>query len=182
MVSSLSLGLAIPTLQTTFYPASSPELYTLYLFAVGVLLGSVFPDIDEPGSYIGRKFPLFSNTLSLFIKHRGITHTLLVLLFYVMVYYFLSFTIGFSGRVLGLMDDVFAGFIIGNIGHILGDMTTKSGVSLFYPLTKKNIGILPKSLRYYTGSPVEVFLVRPFFMVILLVEFFNLYNFYNGGL
>ena len=39
-----------------------------------IALGSIFPDIDEPNSYIGKRMPGFSHIVSMLFGHRGFTH------------------------------------------------------------------------------------------------------------
>jgi len=180
MLSSLSLGMAIPIVATTLYHFPLPNSILLALFLGGVFVGSTFPDIDEPNSYIGRKLSLFSRFLSLFINHRGITHTILVLFIYYGLFFALLTTLHFDAKMREYIIYSFAGFIVGNIGHILGDMTTISGVSLFYPVIRKNIGLLPKPLRYCTGGKVENSFIRPLFTLIFLAESFYLFKMYNG--
>ena len=42
-----------------------------------VLLGSLLPDLDHPGSILGRLFRIISLPLSKLCGHRGFTHSLL---------------------------------------------------------------------------------------------------------
>ena len=162
IVSSLVLGIAIANLIDIL--GSFYDMNVFYLYISAVVLGATFPDIDEPNSYIGRKLPLFSNLLSVFVSHRGITHTLLLLSIYIFVVF--TYIIDPVYKIIGI------GFIVGNIGHILGDMTTRSGVALFYPLYSENIGLLPKSFRFYTGGFTEYAIVLPAFSLVL---FYQLY-------
>ena len=182
MLSSLSLGLAIPIAATTLYNIHLPAPTLLLLFMSGVLFGATFPDIDEPRSYVGKQFPIFSNILSLFIKHRGITHTLIVLALYYGLFLLFLHLSHFDATMKKYITYTFAGFLVGNVGHILGDMSTINGVSLFYPLIKKSVGILPKPLRYRTGGAIEKFLVGPLFTLLLLLESLYLFKMYNGKL
>jgi inner membrane protein len=79
-------------------------------------------------SKIGAKLQKFST------KHRGIMHTLLVPallvipLFFVKEYYIIAPIIG---------------FIAGYVSHLLADMCTVSGVPILFPLTMRNISLLP---------------------------------------
>ena len=141
----------------------------LSLLLAGVIFGSTFPDIDEPQSYIGRKIPFVSFFLSAFIQHRGITHTFIILFLYVLLFYFLQsyFDLYFDERAEIFM----LGFIFGNIGHIFGDATTKSGVAVFYPFSSKQFGMLPKRYRYVTGSSVEYIIILPIFSALLFYEY-----------
>jgi len=180
MLSSLSLAMAIPIAAATLYHTSLPNSTLSGLFLFGVFFGSTFPDIDEPHSHIGRKFPIFSNILSLFIKHRGITHTIIVLFIYCGLFFTLLNTLHFDAKMREYIIYSFAGFIVGNIGHILGDMSTISGVSLLYPFTQKSFHILPKFLRYRTGGAVERLFVLPLFTLLITAESLYLFKLYNG--
>ena len=50
------------------------QLHNSIILLPLVVLGSVLPDIDEPRSFIGRKFPVISHIVSLSFTHRGFTH------------------------------------------------------------------------------------------------------------
>ena len=170
VVSSLVVGIATAKYLGNYIGLHihSDLEFSIYLFAVA--FGAVFPDIDEPNSYIGRKFGIFSQLFSTFFKHRGITHTAIVILFYLGV---LSlFVLAHYSNPLYKIAGI--GFIIGNIGHILGDSSTKSGVPLLYPLYNKNFGILPKQFRYTTGGVIEYLFVLPAFSLILAYQLFGI--------
>lgn len=77
-----------------------------------VTFGSILPDIDHPGSMIGKNVPL----LPKLFQHRGFTHSILFCL---------------------LMSLVNIWICIGCLVHIIMDMMTKQGVELFYPLKSK---------------------------------------------
>lgn len=79
---------------------------------VFVVIGSILPDIDHPGSMIGKNIPL----LPRLFKHRGFTHSILFCL---------------------LMSLVNMWICIGCFVHIIMDMMTKQGVELFYPLKSR---------------------------------------------
>lgn len=85
---------------------------------LGTIAGSLLPDIDHPGSKIGRRVPIISHIMYLF-GHRGITHSLLFVLFLGMVGYF-YWTPAY-------------GLAIGSLVHVVGDMLTPSGVPLLWP-------------------------------------------------
>ena len=73
-----------------------------------LVFGSILPDIDHPGSMIGKNVPLLPKIL----KHRGFTHSIL---FCVSMLLFNTW------------------LCIGCIVHIIMDMMTKQGVELLYP-------------------------------------------------
>ena len=114
-----------------------------------VVFGSLLPDIDEPRSFIGRKFPIISHIVSLSFTHRGFTHFFifpfliillgLVLLPYYKTYAFVCFAISF-----------------GIFLHQIGDMLTISGIPYyFFPFSKAKAVLLPSALRFKTGSATE---------------------------
>jgi len=120
------------------------------LFIFLVLFGSLFPDIDEPNSYIGRKFwfmswPIkFLSHILPFLKHRGLTHLFLVPISLGMV--------AFYGKNIWL-----GGFALGWLLHTLGDLITVGGIGgYFYPFwSNRKIVLLPYPLRFYTGGGAE---------------------------
>lgn len=75
---------------------------------VYVVFGSILPDIDHPGSMIGKNTPIFPKLL----KHRGFTHSIL----FCILMFLINFWVG-----------------IGCVVHIIMDMMTRQGVELFYP-------------------------------------------------
>jgi len=134
---------------------------------------SLFPDLDEPNAYLSKKFPwnLISIPLSVFVSHRGITHTLL-------------FSFVFPGLLaLGLY---FTGYLnkywmliiiswLAYISHLIGDSLTKSGVKWFYPFSNKSYHLLPKKLTFKTGSLVE----GAYIFVFSLAFLYEIYNIFN---
>lgn len=112
-----------------------------------VLLGSLFPDIDEPKSVIGRKLPLLSKIVSLSFSHRGFTHFLAFPLIFI--------TLGIIIAHSTISPSLFA-FAYGIFLHQVGDMLTISGIPhYFFPLSKKRAILLPDALRFRTGSVKE---------------------------
>jgi inner membrane protein len=96
-------------------------------FYGGVTLGSLFPDIDHPQSYIGRRIPLIPTLIYKTLGHRGFTHSLLSLsLFGIATAFYWSINPLFFG-----------GFLLGYLSHLLADMTTPSGIPLLYPKYKR---------------------------------------------
>lgn len=100
------------------------------IFFVLVLLGSLLPDLDTPKSKLGRKFWPISFIISLFVKHRTATHSLLF--------------VAVVGAVSGILFATFSSswfFIlaitVGTSSHIVGDWLTKRGVPFLYPFKKE---------------------------------------------
>jgi len=138
---------------------------TGYLFLSSVAIGSLFPDIDEPNSYISRKLKIFSESLKILgVGHRTITHYLIFSLFIASLS-FLTDSLSLKIFILG--------FAFGILMHDVGDMLTKGGIKgFFYPfLREKTIRLLPKKIAFYTGSVIE-------YGVIFVLLIFDLYLYY----
>lgn len=146
--SHLSLGLIGGIL---VYPISKAfgiekEEYVGLILPI-ILLGSIFPDIDEPRSFIGRRFPLISRIVSLSFSHRGFTHFLAFPLIFLIA--------GILVNNQSISPHLFA-FGYGILLHQIGDMMTISGIPYyFFPLSTKKAVLLPQALRFKTGSIVE---------------------------
>lgn len=96
------------------------------LYYIGVTIGSILPDIDTPKSYLGHKFKFISTIINQAFGHRTATHSILV----ITVLFFIS-VIAFG------MNTFNVGLMLGALFHVLGDMTTHSGVAVVYPVSKK---------------------------------------------
>jgi len=151
------------------------------VISVGLLMGALFPDIDEEGSYISRRFRFLYWCVALLryvlmglflvfiifnkafwdrayeiLSHRGITHMLAFpLLFFATSMYLPTF--------YGLF--IFS-FGVGWLIHELGDMTTHGGIKnwLFPFFIGKIFWVSPRFLRYRTGKMPEPILM--FFLVL----------------
>lgn len=147
------------------------EFYLTLLLPL-VLLGSLLPDIDEPRSFIGRRFSLISRIFSVSFSHRGFTH-------------FLIFPLIFVG-----LGTIFAHAIItpclfalayGVLLHQVGDMLTISGIPhYFFPLSRKKAVLLPQMLRFRTGSIAEKLILA--FILTPLIALTALYIGFDGDI
>jgi len=141
------------------------DILELVVYFSAAFVGSLAPDLDEEGSYLSRRLPVFPMILSLFgVEHRGITHRFIFVLVISIGFYFaLKLNSASSYFYLAAY-----GFIIAYFGHLLGDMLTKGGIrDFFYPFSSKKGVLLPRKFRFYTNSAIEsgVFAL----MIILLV-------------
>lgn len=132
------------------------EFYLTLLLPL-VLLGSLLPDIDEPRSFIGRKFPAISRIFSISFSHRGFTH------FLIFPFIFVAFGAIFAHDII--TPCLFA-LAYGIFLHQVGDMLTISGIPhYFFPLFRKKAVLLPQALRFRTGSIAEklilIFILTP---------------------
>jgi len=117
-------------------------------------LAALLPDIDHPGSVIGRRVPLLPVLLSVFAGHRGITHT---------AWFCAALTAAaWAGAAsLGLKGAAFAAAVasafLGSFSHLLLDGLTRSGVQPFMPLPPRFTGPLVTG-DFITELPVCVML------------------------
>lgn len=107
-------GLFIGLILISFLNTSLIESTILVFISI---FGSLFPDIDSPKSYLGRKIKIISK-LS---KHRGFFHSVIPL---AIIYFLTKYLIGFNFALA---------FAVGFISHIALDMITKEGIH-FFPL------------------------------------------------
>lgn len=114
--------------------------------------GGLLSDIDSKSSLMGRFVP---NILHRFIKHRGITHSLL----FAGIVYAVAWLVQYAGAKYGLWDVPAQAYIplalaVGTATHLFADGLTIQGVPLLAPLSKKRFRLLgPFSFR--TDSAVE---------------------------
>lgn len=119
----------------SFYAGANvfSRLFMIALFCIATTIGALLPDIDAPGSLLGRFFPFLSRFIAKMFKHRTLTHSLLSILLFV-------FLLSQSHR-LDYGEDFYAlivlGLMVGHISHILLDLLTPQGVLLFYPFPWK---------------------------------------------
>lgn len=109
---------------------------------------ALLPDIDHPGSVVGRKVLPISLLISGIFGHRGITHSLIAtLLMTVGALHFLQ-----AGSSAGI---IVAAISVGYLSHLFTDWLTPSGIPLLWP-SKRRFGS-PFSIR--TGGVGEFFLM-----------------------
>jgi len=156
----------------TFFGLYSLPVEQIAPFLISIMIGSVFPDIDEPESWIGRRTRIISNIMKMIFGHRGMTHTLL---FSVLVFIGLSFfvyTLGWKQN----FTYIFLGFSIGWILHSFGDAHTKSGVKFLKPFSNKTFWVLPKILRFKTSSWKESVFLFLYNVLLALSIYFAIAN------
>lgn len=176
----LANGLLVP--HVTISGDTTTQIVLSSVFVAGAVLGSIFPDIDHRGSYLGRRARIISTPLTVagevskqskkmlnrvrkkkvstesIISHRGITHTplLLMILMSLMLFSSNHFLDGISSLVLSYMA---IGFGIGIASHIFLDTLTKGGVPLLYPFSSKKFSFLPLKTGGMMESVIAVFMI-----------------------
>lgn len=89
-------------------------------------IGSLLPDIDHPGSLLGRRMKVVS---VIGLGHRGWTHS------------FLGFGI-FTLLAYVIIPKYLLGFVIGYLSHLILDSLNPSGVAWLIPFSKKRFHII----------------------------------------
>ncbi|WP_260288406.1 metal-dependent hydrolase [Peribacillus aracenensis] len=128
---------------------------------LAVALGAVFPDIDEPHSWIGCRTRGISDVLNKVFGHRGITHSLAGIL---IVFLTIVLMVGLTNfkAIIGLY------FILGYILHIVEDSFSKSGVKWLTPLSDQSFQSGMGVVWYRTGSMVENFIFLGSISILIL--------------
>ncbi len=105
--------------------------------------GALLPDLDHPGSWVGRRARPVSTALAAMLGHRGVTHSALAVagLVWLMVQ---------AGQHRG---PVWA-LAVGYLSHLAADMLTPRGLRLAWPL-RRSWGVP----LCRTGSPAEPLIV-----------------------
>lgn len=185
-VGTLVSGLFLQYSITHFSTLSLCILLILYIYALS--FGSVFPDIDQPQSYLGKRVPFISHQINSKFHHRGFTHSLLFIYIIVFLFLFLSIVLKlfYSPIYISFSIYIFTiefGFILGCVSHIFFDMFNCSGVCLLYPSNKKyRLPLVPviklnssseKRLSCYLNSLTSILLV---IYLLVIINFYNLGN------
>ena len=150
----------------------------LILYIKSIKIGSLFPDIDHPKSYLGKRFPFISKKINSIFHHRGFTHSLLFIYSLILVFMLISIFLKIFYSYIYFYINIYIfsiefGFILGCISHIFFDMFNPSGVSLLYPSTKKYRLPLAPSIR--CNSNGEKTLAT--FLIFLTYSLFIIYSF-----
>ena len=113
------------------------------LIISGSLVGSLAPDIDHPESKVGRVPVLrpISLLINKIFGHRTLTHSV-VMSIIMFVLLLISTNMFGDGFFAFLYTNFIIGFCVGWTSHLLLDVITIKGISLFYPFVKKKYNIL----------------------------------------
>lgn len=146
------------------HPASNIAL----LLATGI--GASLPDIDQHNSRVSRKSPI---NFSMFLHHRGITHSLLGwIIFAVILYFLMNLLIPLKPIQLrpfvlpNIWGSLWLGLVIGYFLHLMEDSFSKQGVQWLAPFYKKK----GRPLLYYkVGGPFEKILAMMAYIAVIIM-------------
>lgn len=151
------------------YAASLPLLVSSDSLGVGNVvalgIGALFPDIDHPNSFIGRRMPITSGGMRKLFGHRGIVHSLVGAIVFTAIIRFLLLSLNFP------LEWGFW-FLIGFLAHLIEDSFSKFGIAWLQPIYDKNIQFGFRQIYYTTGGVSErvIFIVASAFLVYQLVH------------
>ena len=117
-------------------------------FILIAILFSIFPDIDERKSKIGKKYKKTSTIINFIFGHRGFFHSIFIPLALYFVFYYINNEIGVA-------------VLVGYFSHLFMYAITKHGIRPLYPIINKKINGPIK-----TNSITEKIL---FLIIILLI-------------
>lgn len=142
----ISSSISLATLPFFLQPYLISSIEYIPFFLGGVAIGSLFPDIDEPNSSIGRKTILLSMLLKKIFGHRGITHQFIFFLVPLLL------TIIFENEINNKFAYVFMiSFCFGIFFHQIGDML--SGSEYYKGGIKNYFAPVITNDKYFTPFP-----------------------------
>ncbi len=165
--SHLTTTLAIGILPLYFFRNEMVYMFDyVAIYVIGLVIGSLLPDIEESNSVVGRQVPLLSEWLNKKIGHRTYTHNIL---FYLAIFVFAYYQSLTSSHFIYVF---LIGFSLGSILHTLEDCLTNSGVSGAMKPLLDNFVILKKEYRFNTDSVFENYVYYPIVSLFLIAELF----------
>ena len=141
----LAFGFLVSLLAIDFF-----DIKNKLLFILIVLLFSIFPDIDERKSKIGKKYKFASRIINFLFSHRGFFHSIYIPLILYAGFYYINIEIGIA-------------VLVGYFSHLFMDAITKHGIRPLYPIVNRKINGFIR-----TNSLLEKIL----FVIILFFDFY----------
>ena len=146
----LAFGLLMALLTIDFLSIQNKLLFVLI-----TILFSIFPDIDDTKSKIGKKNKLISRIINFIFGHRGFFHSIYIplILFFVFSY---------------VNKEIAVAVLVGYFSHLFADGLTKKGIKPLCPIINKKINGFIK-----TNSILEkiFFLIIVFSILYLLLTY-----------
>ena len=144
----LAFGFLVSLLSINFFSIQNKLIFILI-----VVFFSIFPDIDEKKSKIGRRNKIISTIINFVFGHRGFFHSIYIPLILYFIFYYINIEIGIA-------------ILVGYFSHLFMDAITKAGIRPLYPIVNKKINGFIK-----TNSILEkiLFLIIIFLVLYLLL-------------
>jgi len=139
----LAFGFLIALLSLNFFDIDYKIIFILIL-----VFFSIFPDIDERKSKIGRKYKGISTIINFIFGHRGFFHSIYIPLFLYFIFYYINTEIGIA-------------ILLGYFSHLFMDAITRNGIRPLYPIINKRINGF-----FRTNSIFE----KIFFVIVILLD------------
>jgi inner membrane protein len=117
-----------------------------WVFFALVIVSSLVPDLDTPGSYLGQRAWPISGVFRFLMGHRTILHSI----WFPFILYL---------GLLGWSPEVSLGILLGYCSHLLLDLLNEQGIRPFYPINFRVSG------PFRTGGFGEI-VVFVFFLVL----------------
>lgn len=124
-------------------------------------LFSIVPDICHAGSKLGKKIWPISSLIALILGHRTLTHSI----------FFMLLT-GILLIVLNVNTIYVISAVLGVISHLLLDMLTPRGVTLFFPVNKKIV--FPFTFK--TGGILDLSLATTFSVLTMYLFYIEMFH------
>lgn len=118
-------------------PYTVEKLAICRVITITSMIGSMWSDIDQKNSTIGKKHKITSTIISTLFTHRGITHA--PLLYFLLFFILFNFTNLIENTIIktSVLSGLF-GLFLGIMSHLVLDMITHDGIPICYPFSKKS--------------------------------------------
>lgn len=148
-------------LGTTYGMQNAHDLSTFAGIVGTTAVASLVPDICHHKSKTGKLIWPISWFVRLLFGHRTLTHSILFLSLVSAVLYFAHVNIPFI-----------IAFNIGMLSHLVLDMLTPQGVTLFYPIEKK----IRWPLHFKTGGIIDISLATTFSILTMYIFYQEMFH------
>ena len=114
------VGVVASVALASYLKAPLTDRWEVNTVLVTGVIGGLLPDIDKSNTMLSNKLPGISHAIQIFVKHRGITHTV----------YFVGF-MGWIAHSIHLSPYLIICLCGAILSHIMGDMLTPKGIAPF---------------------------------------------------
>lgn len=147
------------------------ELYLAVPIIFGGMVGGLMPDVDHPGSTMGKKLKPISLIVNKLFGHRGFTHTFLALVLSSLPIFFLSVYLPVEWGLQRMLVSYGIGYAVGYLNHLLLDALTPAGIPFLFPFTTKDLHLAKIPTGKHEGT------VRFFILLTTIVVSYGIIHF-----